>query len=82
MTEKSILRNLEREDLIIRMRFGIDDDTPHTLEETAIAFGLTRERIRQIEALALKERLGSWPGIGQKQEHKMAMIRLVREKWI
>lgn len=34
---------------IIRYRYGLDDGQPHTLEETAVKFGTTRERIRQIE---------------------------------
>jgi len=44
-----------REAKIIRMRFGIDMDTDYTLEETGKLFDLTRERIRQIEAKALKK---------------------------
>jgi RNA polymerase primary sigma factor len=35
------------------MRFGLDDGKAHTLEETGQEFGVTRERIRQIEAKAL-----------------------------
>jgi RNA polymerase primary sigma factor len=42
-----------REQRILRMRFGIGSATDHTLEEVGKAFGLTRERIRQIEAKAL-----------------------------
>lgn len=42
-----------REEKIICMRFGIRDKTTHTLEETGKIFGVTRERIRQIEAVAL-----------------------------
>lgn len=44
-----------REEKIIRMRFGIGEKTEHTLEETGKVFGITKERIRQIEALALKK---------------------------
>lgn len=42
-----------REALIIRLRFGFQDGKPHTLAEIARKFGVTRERIRQIEARAL-----------------------------
>jgi RNA polymerase primary sigma factor len=43
-----------REEQILRMRFGIDDGTEHTLEEVGRAFQVTRERIRQIESKALR----------------------------
>jgi RNA polymerase primary sigma factor len=46
------------EEKIIRMRFGIGYDGEHTLEEIAMVFGLTRERIRQIEAQALRKLRG------------------------
>ena len=42
------------EEKVIRMRFGMGDDREHTLEEIAQDFGLTRERIRQIEVKALR----------------------------
>jgi len=45
----------DREELVIRMRFGLDDGKPRTLEDVGIYFGVTRERIRQIEAKALKK---------------------------
>lgn len=44
-----------RERQIIELRYGLNDDAKHTLEETAKKFGLTRERVRQIEAAALKK---------------------------
>ncbi len=43
-----------REARILRMRFGLDDNQPYTLEEVGAKFGLTRERIRQIEGKALR----------------------------
>jgi len=45
----------EREREIIRMRYGLEDDYPRTLEEVGQHFKVTRERIRQIEAKALKK---------------------------
>jgi len=45
----------EREQQVIRMRFGIDGTRDHTLEEIGVVLGLTRERIRQIENGALKK---------------------------
>lgn len=44
-----------REQKILRMRFGLDDGKSHTLEEVGQEFGVTRERIRQIEAKALQK---------------------------
>jgi RNA polymerase sigma factor (sigma-70 family) len=44
-----------REEKITRMRFGIGEKTEYTLEETGKVFGVTRERIRQIEAAALRK---------------------------
>ncbi len=46
---------LPREEKVIRMRFGLDDGCERTLEEVGKAFNVTRERIRQIEAKALRK---------------------------
>lgn len=46
---------LPREQKILNMRFGLDDGVTHTLEEVGKEFGVTRERIRQIEAKALEK---------------------------
>jgi RNA polymerase primary sigma factor len=43
-----------REARILRLRFGLDDGNEYTLEEVGRKFGLTRERIRQIEGRALR----------------------------
>ena len=51
-----MLRTLSpREEKIIRMRFGMEDGSEHTLEEVGRVFSVTRERIRQIEAKALRK---------------------------
>jgi len=55
-TTKGILDSLtQREAKVLRMRFGIEMNTDHTLEEVGKQFDVTRERIRQIEAKALRK---------------------------
>ena len=44
-----------REELILRLRFGLDDGTERTLEEVGRLFNVTRERVRQIEAIAVRK---------------------------
>jgi RNA polymerase primary sigma factor len=53
---RAILKSLNpRERQVLEMRFGLKDGQSHTLEEVGQAFGVTRERIRQIEAKALRK---------------------------
>jgi RNA polymerase primary sigma factor len=66
-TDKVIIGNLieqashvlstlsKREEKVVRMRFGIGENSDHTLEEVGQEFNVTRERIRQIEAKAIKK---------------------------
>ena len=52
----SVLKTLtDREEAVIRLRFGLHDGRCHTLEEVGLEFDVTRERIRQIEAKALRK---------------------------
>ena len=55
-SDLSVLKTLTpREEKVIKMRFGLDDGSEHTLEEVGQSFAVTRERIRQIEAKALRK---------------------------
>ena len=53
--EEVLVTLTEREAKILRLRFGLNNGYPHTLEEVGNVFHVTRERIRQIEAKALKK---------------------------
>ena len=53
---RSVIDTLgDRERVVLRMRFGLDDGRPRTLEEVGRAYNVTRERIRQIEAKAIRK---------------------------
>ena len=54
-TTKILASLTPREERVLRMRFGIGMNTDHTLEEVGVQFSVTRERIRQIEAKALRK---------------------------
>jgi RNA polymerase primary sigma factor len=54
-TQNMLASLTSREAKVLRMRFGIDMNTDHTLEEVGKQFDVTRERIRQIEAKALRK---------------------------
>ncbi len=58
-----ILMNLDsREERVLRLRFGVGEDREHTLEQIGRVFSLTRERIRQIEAMALRKLRRAYAG--------------------
>jgi len=53
--DKALSSLTTREQSIIRKRFGLGEDTPHTLEEVGLEFDVTRERVRQIEVKAIRK---------------------------
>ncbi len=53
--DKALSSLTAREQSIIRKRFGLGEDTPHTLEEVGLEFDVTRERVRQIEVKAIRK---------------------------
>ena len=55
LLRKVLVTLTDRESAILGMRFGLDNGTPKTLEEVGAKFGVTRERIRQIQDQALKK---------------------------
>ena len=54
-TKKVLATLTPREEQVLRLRFGIGERSDHTLEEVGTRFAVTRERIRQIEAKALRK---------------------------
>jgi len=54
-TRKVLATLTPREEQVLRLRFGIGERSDHTLEEVGTRFAVTRERIRQIEAKALRK---------------------------
>jgi RNA polymerase primary sigma factor len=66
-----------REERVLRMRFGIGMNTDHTLEEVGQQFSVTRERIRQIEAKALRKLKHPRP-VAQAQELPRQLRRGLR----
>jgi RNA polymerase primary sigma factor len=53
---ESVMKDLtEREARVLRLRYGLEDGKPRTLEEVGKEFNVTRERIRQIESKALRK---------------------------
>ena len=67
-TRRAAICATPREEKVLRMRFGIGEKADHTLEEVGQDFTVTRERIRQIEAKALRKlrhpTRSRWPGGG------------------
>ena len=54
----------EKEALILRLRFGLEGNEVHTLEQVGKVIGVTRERVRQLEAQALRRMRASSAGQG------------------
>ena len=70
-TVNRILKQLpERDEMVLRMRFGLDDGRPKTLEEVGKKYNITRERIRQIESKALRKLNRSYANTQELQDLK------------
>lgn len=57
-----------REEMVLKLRFGLIDNRAHTLREIGETFGLTRERIRQIEVVALRKLRNTFRRLGLNKE--------------
>lgn len=68
--EKVLQTLTPREEKVIRLRYGLDDNRPRTLEEVGKEFGVTRERIRQIEAKAIR-RLRHLSRLKRLEQHRV-----------
>jgi len=77
ITRQALNTLTPREERVIRMRFGLEDGTERTLEEVGQNFGVTRERIRQIEAKALRKL--RHPGRSRRLRAFLADVRSDRE---
>ena len=73
--KKLIFTLTEKEQKVILMRFGFDEDKPKTLEQTGSILGVTRERIRQIEEKALQKIRGLMKN--QKEEYREILSEFV-----
>ena len=70
----------DRESAILAMRFGLDNGTPKTLEEVGAHFGVTRERVRQIQDQALKKIAGEDGKRDRPANKEKSRWRLRRER--
>src|SRR3546814_13220692 len=68
-----------REERVLRMRFGIGMNTDHTLEEVGQQFSVTRERIRQIEATALRKL--KHPSRSEERRVGKECVNTCRSRW-
>jgi RNA polymerase primary sigma factor len=68
--ERVMVTLTEREQMVVKLRFGLDDGIPRSLEEIGRILGVTRERIRQVEEKALKKLRANSPPKLKDYYHK------------